>query len=85
MTSLCTAFGAVPLMLASGAGAEARQALGSVVFFGVLISVFLTLFLIPAVYALLARKTQSPEHIARQVEALQQETASLPSASSGGI
>lgn len=72
-------------MLASGAGVEARQALGSVVFFGVLISVFLTLFLISAVYALLARKTQSPAHIARQVEALQQKTASLPSASGGGI
>jgi len=35
MTSLCTAFGALPLMLASGAGAEARQAIGVVVFYGV--------------------------------------------------
>lgn len=70
MTSLCTAFGAMPLLLARGAGAEARQTLGAEVFFGVLVSVFLTLFLIPAVYALLARQTQSPEHIARQVEEL---------------
>ena len=70
MTSLCTAFGALPLLLARGAGAEARQTLGAEVFFGVLVSVFLTLFLIPAVYALLARRTQSPEHIARQVEEL---------------
>jgi len=70
MTSLCTAFGALPLLLASGAGAEARQTIGAVVFFGVVVSVFLTLFLIPAIYALLARRTTSPEHIARQVEEL---------------
>ena len=48
MTSLCTAFGAVPLILAPAAPApKSRQTLGAVVFFGVVISVFLTLFLIP--------------------------------------
>jgi multidrug efflux pump len=73
MTSLCTAGGAVPLLLAFGAGAESRRTIGAVVFFGVTISVFLTLFLIPAVYALLARGTQSPDHVAREVEALQQQ------------
>jgi multidrug efflux pump len=75
MTSLCTAFGALPLILASGAGAEARRTLGAVVFFGVMVSVFLTLFLIPAVYALLARSTRSPEHIAREIEELKRATA----------
>ena len=70
MTSFCTAFGSIPLILASGAGAEARQTLGAVVFFGVLVSVLLTLFLVPVVYVLLARRTKSPEHIARQVEEL---------------
>jgi multidrug efflux pump len=75
MTSLCTAFGALPLILASGAGAEARRTLGAVVFFGVVVSVFLTLFLIPAVYALLARSTRSPEHIAREIEELKRTTA----------
>ena len=43
MTSFCTAFGALPLLLATGAGAESRQAIGVVVFYGVVISVFLTL------------------------------------------
>ena len=57
MTSLCTAFGAVPLMLATGAGAEPRQAIGVVVFYGVMISVVLTLFVVPAVYTLVARNT----------------------------
>jgi multidrug efflux pump len=71
MTSLCTAGGAIPLILAFGAGAESRRTLGAVVFFGVTISVVLTLFLIPSVYALLARKTKSPEHISRIVADLE--------------
>jgi multidrug efflux pump len=75
MTSLCTAFGALPLILAGGAGAESRLALGTSVFAGVLVSVFLTLFLIPAVYTLLARNTKSPEYIARQVAELKHRAA----------
>jgi multidrug efflux pump len=68
MTSLCTAFGALPLLLASGAGAEQRRPIGVVVFFGMLVSVFLTLFVVPAVYALFARKTRSPHHVSRLVD-----------------
>ncbi|MBW7930814.1 MAG: efflux RND transporter permease subunit [Gammaproteobacteria bacterium] len=75
MTSLCTAFGALPLILAGGAGAESRLTLGTTVFAGVLVSVFLTLFLIPAVYTLLARNTKSPEYIARQVAELKHRAA----------
>jgi multidrug efflux pump len=70
MTSLCTAFGALPLLLASGAGAEQRRPIGVVVFFGMLVSVFLTLFVVPAVYALFARKTRSPHHVSRLVDRL---------------
>ena len=73
MTSLCTAGGAVPLILAFGAGAESRRTIGAVVFFGVTISVVLTLFLIPSIYALLARRTKSPEHISRIVEELEKD------------
>ncbi|UCG72659.1 MAG: efflux RND transporter permease subunit [Chromatiales bacterium] len=76
MTSLCTAGGAIPLMLAAGAGAESRRTIGAVVFFGVTVSVFLTLFLIPSVYALLARRTESPEHVSRMVERLRESGAS---------
>jgi multidrug efflux pump len=71
MTSLCTAFGAVPLILASGAGEESRETLGATVFFGVTISVFLTLYLIPAMYALMARNTRSPEYVSRLIDRLQ--------------
>src|SRR5690606_22062961 len=70
MTSFCTAFGALPLMLATGAGAEQRQPIGIVVFFGTLVAVFLTLFAVPSVYALFARKTRSPQHVSRLVDRL---------------
>ena len=70
MTSFCTAFGALPLMLASGAGAEQRRPIGIVVFFGMTVAVFLTLFAVPTVYSLLARKTRSPQHVSRLVDRL---------------
>jgi multidrug efflux pump len=91
MTSLCTAFGALPLMVASGAGAEARQSIGVVIFYGVTISVFLTLAVVPAVYTLVARNTQSPQTIARLIDRLRgsqpanvPEPATAPGASGQG-
>jgi multidrug efflux pump len=70
MTSACTTGGALPLFLASGAGAESRQPIGTVVVFGVAISALLTLFVVPALYALIARRTQSPDHVSRDIERL---------------
>jgi len=70
MTSLCAAFGSLPLMIATGAGAESRRALGAVVFFGVTISMVLTLFAVPAVYLLIARNTRSPQYVSRMIDAL---------------
>jgi multidrug efflux pump len=70
MTSFCTAFGALPLLLATGAGAEQRRPIGIVVFCGVLVSVFLTLFAVPTAYAILARKTRSPQHVSRLIDRL---------------
>jgi multidrug efflux pump len=65
MTSIATVAGAMPLMLAGGAGAGARSAIGVVVVWGVSLATLVTLFLIPVVYTLLARKTGSPSRIAR--------------------
>ena len=76
MTSFCTAFGALPLLLASGAGAESRQPIGVVVFYGVVISVFLTLLVVPAVYSLVARNTRSPQTIAKMLEKLRRTAGS---------
>jgi multidrug efflux pump len=70
MTSLCTAFGAVPLMIASGAGAESRQSIGSAVFFGTIVALVLTLFVVPALYALLARNTRSPHYVSDLIDRL---------------
>ena len=77
------AFGAVPLILASGAGEESRETLGATVFFGVTISVFLTLYLIPAMYALMARNTKSPEYVGRLIDRLQGRHAGDQPASDG--
>lgn len=68
MTSIATVAGAVPLMIASGAGAAARQAIGVVIVWGVSLATLLTLFLIPVFYNRLARRTGSPEAVARRLE-----------------
>jgi multidrug efflux pump len=70
MTSLCTAFGAIPFLIASGAGAEQREPIGVVVFYGTLVSVFLTLLVVPAVYSLVARRTRSSSHTTKLVDRL---------------
>jgi multidrug efflux pump len=83
MTSACTTFGALPLMLASGAGAETRQPIGIAVVFGVAFSALLTLFVVPAFYAVLARNTRSPHYVSRAIARLRAgaEPAQRPSAS----
>jgi multidrug efflux pump len=65
MTTGAMVLGALPLAIASGAGAESRQAIGSVIIGGLLVGTFFTLFVIPAVYTLLARRH---EHIEGEAE-----------------
>ncbi|WP_028115648.1 efflux RND transporter permease subunit [Ferrimonas senticii] len=68
MTGITTAAGAIPLVLASGAGAETRFVIGVVVMSGITVATLFTLFVIPVVYHLLARHTTSPEFVARKLE-----------------
>jgi multidrug efflux pump len=56
MTTGAMVLGALPLALASGAGAESRQQIGWVIVGGMSLGTLLTLFVVPTVYSLLARK-----------------------------
>jgi multidrug efflux pump len=68
MTSIATAFGALPLVLWQGAGAGSRQTIGVVIFAGAMFATLLTLFVVPVIYGALARFTRSPEYTARKIE-----------------
>ncbi len=54
MTTAAMVLGVVPLVIASGAGAAGRKAMGWVIFTGLSIGTIFTLFIVPAVYLLLA-------------------------------
>jgi multidrug efflux pump len=69
MTSIATVAGAIPLMLAGGAGAAARRAIGVVIVWGVSIATLITLFLIPLLYAMMAKRTGSPRAVERRLSA----------------
>ncbi|OYX86903.1 MAG: hypothetical protein B7Y75_02905, partial [Azorhizobium sp. 35-67-5] len=60
MTTLAAIFGAVPLALASGTGAELRQPLGITIIGGLMVSQILTLYTTPVVYLLLDRLRRRP-------------------------
>lgn len=55
MTSLATALGALPIALALGSGAQSRVSLGIVIIGGLMFSLLLTLFVIPAMYSFMSR------------------------------
>ena len=71
MTALSTMMGSIPLMLATGAGAESRATLGIVIFSGVLFTTAMTLVVVPVFYRLLARNTGSPEAVGRELRDMQ--------------
>jgi multidrug efflux pump len=55
MTTAAMALAVVPLIIAEGAGAAARQAMGLVIFSGLLIGTMFTLFVVPMFYTLISR------------------------------
>jgi multidrug efflux pump len=56
MTTLATSFGALPIAMAFGAAGSSRKSMGIVVIGGVMVSLILTLYIIPAMYIYLSRE-----------------------------
>ncbi len=65
MTTGAMVLGAIPLAIGSGAGAESRQQIGWVIVGGLLLGTFLTLFVVPTVYTLLARRQAGARAVSR--------------------
>ena len=73
MTAIATVFGAIPIALATGAGAESRSSIGWVIIGGVSFSTLLSLFIIPALYSLLASLTKPSSYVANYLRVLEAE------------
>lgn len=71
MTGFTTVFSSLPLVLASGPGAESRMVIGMVIFAGVLVSTFMTLYVVPTAYSWLARNTGSPQQRSQEISHLE--------------
>ena len=70
MTTISTSIGAVPLIMASGAGSESRSVLGVVIFSGIMFASVFTLFVVPVFYKLLARGTRSRNAVEKKLDGL---------------
>ncbi|MBK5285297.1 MAG: efflux RND transporter permease subunit, partial [Bacteroidia bacterium] len=61
MTTIATALGALPIAIGFGAGSQSRIPMGIVVVGGLLFSLVLTLFVIPAIYTFISRDKKHAE------------------------
>jgi len=68
MTSIATLFGAIPLALASGPGAESRSVIGITIIAGVIGATFITFFIVPGLYALLGQLASAPGTNSKRVD-----------------
>ncbi|HET9843490.1 MAG TPA: efflux RND transporter permease subunit, partial [Gammaproteobacteria bacterium] len=66
MTTAATVLGALPLAIATGAGAEGRNQIGWVIVGGMLIGTLFTLFIVPAIYKIFSKKTVSVTSVDKQ-------------------
>lgn len=62
MTSIATLLGILPLVTASGGGALSRQSLGTAVFGGMIVSTFLSLFVVPVLYVVITTLRDRMQH-----------------------
>jgi Cu/Ag efflux pump CusA len=77
MTLVSTVLGALPLILSTGPGAEARAAVGWVVFGGLGLAALFTLYLTPVVYLGVARFARPRAHAAEALEKEMQDASRL--------
>ena len=68
MTALTTALGTLPLVIATGAGASARQALGTTVFGGMIVATVLGVFMIPIFYVAVQRTKEKAAEVEHRLE-----------------
>src|SRR5437867_6361498 len=68
MTALVASFGFVPMAIATGTGAEVQRPLATVVIGGILSSTFLTLIVLPVLYAWLEREGEPADKHAERSE-----------------
>ena len=59
MTSISTIIGVLPLILGTGPGAASRLTVGITIFGGMIFSTFFTLFVIPTIYSIIGKNTQT--------------------------
>lgn len=74
MTSIAMIGAGVPLALSSGAGAEARNAIGSVIVGGVTLSTLLTMLVVPAIYLLIGGYTKPATYVSDLLAELREKT-----------
>ena len=69
MTTAAMVLGAVPLAIATGAGAESRQQIGWVIVGGMTLGTLLTLFVVPCVYSLMGYRPKQDAPVPHAVPA----------------
>ncbi|WP_201842188.1 efflux RND transporter permease subunit [Microvirga zambiensis] len=78
MTSIAMIGGAIPLAWSTGAGAEARNAIGSVIVGGVTVSTILTMLVVPSIYLLLGGFTKPATYVSEMLDKLRAQTGQVP-------
>jgi multidrug efflux pump len=78
MTSIAMIGGAIPLAWSTGAGAEARNAIGSVIVGGVAVSTILTVLVVPSIYLLIGGFTRPATYVSEMLDRLRAETGMRP-------
>jgi multidrug efflux pump len=78
MTSIAMIGGAIPLAWSTGAGAEARNAIGSVIVGGVTVSTMLTMLVVPSIYLLIGGYTKPATYVSEMLDKLRAQTGQRP-------